>query len=184
VPDHLILYTIGHGNRSLGEFLSLLETAGIKTLVDVRAQPGSTRFPHFSSETLRKSLEARGIVYHWAGRQLGGRREPRPGSRHTAIESDSLRAFADHMETEAFEKGIAGLMRIAGTSRTAILCAEKLPEHCHRGLIADYLTLRGIPVRHLIMPGEVREHQLDARARRESAQLIYDRLTSEKLKLE
>jgi uncharacterized protein (DUF488 family) len=184
VPGDVIIYTIGHGNRPLDEFLKLLDAAGMRTLVDVRAQPGSTRFPHYGSEALRKSLEARGIVYHWAGRQLGGMREPRPGSMHVAIESESLRAFADHMETEAFEKGIAQLLRIAGSSPTVILCAEKLPENCHRGMIADYLTLRGVSVLHLIAPDDVREHHLDARARRESARLIYDRLVSEKLGLD
>lgn len=184
MPDHLIIYTLGHSNRPLDQFLALIDSAGIRTLVDVRAQPGSSRFPQYMSESLRKSLEARGIVYHWAGRQLGGMREPRPGSKHVAIESESLRAFADHMETEAFEKGIVGLVRIARQSSTALLCAERLPEDCHRGLIADFLTLRGISVRHLIAPGNVREHQLDTRARRESMQLIYDRRITERLKFE
>jgi uncharacterized protein (DUF488 family) len=184
VTGNITIYTIGHGNRPLDEFLSLLEKAGIRTLVDVRAQPGSTRFPQYGSETLRISLDTHGIVYHWAGRQLGGMRAPRPDSRHTAIDSDSLRAFADHMETGDFEKGIAQLLRIAGSSPTAILCAETLPENCHRGMIADYLVLRGVFVQHLIAPGKMREHQLDARARRESARLIYDRLTTEKLKFE
>lgn len=184
MPGYLIIYTLGHSNRPLDDFLALIESAGICTLVDVRAQPASARFPQYTSESLRKSLEERGVVYHWAGRQLGGMREPRPGSKHVAIESESLRAFADHMETEAFEKGIVGLVRLASRSPTAMLCAERLPEDCHRGLIADYLTLRGIAVQHLVAPGDIREHQLDARARRESAQLIYDRRISEKLKFE
>jgi uncharacterized protein (DUF488 family) len=150
----------------------------------VRAQPGSTRFPQYTSEALRKSLDTHGIVYHWAGRQLGGMREPRSGTRHVAIESESLRAFADHMETEAFEKGISQLRRIAGPSPTAILCAERLPENCHRAMIADYLSLQGVSVRHLIAPDDIREHHLDSRARRESVRLIYDRMVSEKLGLD
>jgi uncharacterized protein (DUF488 family) len=184
MPGNLTIYTVGHSNRPLDEFLALIDSAGIRTLVDVRAQPGSSRFPQYTSESLRKSLEARGIVYHWAGRQLGGMREPRSGSKHVAIESESLRAFADHMETEAFEKGIVGLVRIASQSPTALLCAERLPEDCHRGLIADFLTLRGFSVRHLIAPDDIREHQLDARARRESMQLIYDRRMTERMKFE
>jgi hypothetical protein len=51
-------------------------------------------------------------------------------------------------------------------------------------LIADFLTLRGFSVRHLIAPDDIREHQLDARARRESMQLIYDRRMTERMKFE
>jgi len=51
-------------------------------------------------------------------------------------------------------------------------------DHCHRSLIADYLTLKGVEVIHLIAPGERREHLLRPEARRESATLIYDRQRS------
>jgi uncharacterized protein (DUF488 family) len=150
--------------------------------VDVRAQPHSARFPRFSTDALRNTLEEAGIVYHWAGRQLGGRREPRPDSRHVALQA-GLRGYADHMESDAFRRAAAQLLNMAGKAPTAILCAERLPEQCHRRLIADYLTLQGARVIHLIELADTREHLLSPEARRESAQLVYERNTNLDLNL-
>jgi uncharacterized protein (DUF488 family) len=173
------LYTLGHGNRSMEEFVSLLTGQAIQTLVDVRAQPHSSRFPRFSTNALRKAMEELQIVYHWAGRQLGGRRAARPDSPHRSLE-EGLRGYADYMETEYFQKSAIQLLNLAASFRTAVLCAEKDPERCHRRLIADYLVLKGMEVIHLVALDDARVHHLSPEARRESAQLIYDRhLTAE-----
>lgn len=169
------LYTVGHSNRALEELLELLRQAGVQTLVDVRARPYSDRYPHFSGDALRKGVEAASLVYHWAGRQIGARRPPRSDSPHAALTNEALRGYADYMDTDEFKRGVAQLRRLAARAPTAILCAERLPEDCHRSLIADYLTLQGARVLHLIGSGETREHQLRPEARRESGQLIYDR---------
>ncbi|HYA39454.1 MAG TPA: DUF488 domain-containing protein [Candidatus Methylomirabilis sp.] len=176
------IYTVGHGNRKLDDLITLLTAARIESLVDVRAQPRSQHNPQFNDDSLRAACERAGIVYHWAGRQLGGLRTPRPGSPHVALE-ESRRGFADHMDTEAFRKGASQLQHLAARGACAILCAEREPAHCHRALIADYLTLQGMRVVHLIAPGESREHLLSPEARRESAALIYDRQTTGPLDL-
>lgn len=168
------LYSVGHGNRDLDELLAMLQAAGIGALVDVRAQPHSSRHPQFSGEALRGALEQAGLVYHWAGRQLGGRRPPQPGSRHQALAED-LRGYADYMDGAGFRQAARQLQRMATQAPTAMLCAERDPYRCHRRLIADYLTLQGVCVVHLLAPGEQVEHQLSPEARRESAELVYDR---------
>lgn len=168
------LYTIGHGDRSLEELLTLLREVDIRALVDVRAQPHSSRHPQFSAAALRAALEEAGILYHWAGRQLGGRRPPRTASRHQALEAQ-LRGYADHMDGAGFRQDALQLQRMAGQGATAMLCAERDPGHCHRRLIADYLSLQGLRVVHLLAPGKQQEHLLSPEARRESAELIYDR---------
>jgi uncharacterized protein (DUF488 family) len=169
------LHTLGHANRSFDELASMLQLAGVMTLVDVRQHPQSARHPHFAQESLRVALEGVGIQYHWAGRQLGGHRQPRATSRHTALTDAGLRGFADYMDGDAFKKGVAQLLNLANRESTAMLCAEGDPLHCHRSLIADYLTLQGIEVIHLIAPGQTRPHSLRAEVRRESQQLVYDR---------
>ncbi|MDH5511955.1 MAG: DUF488 domain-containing protein [Gammaproteobacteria bacterium] len=170
------LYTIGHGNRKIEELFALLKEAGVDTLVDVRAQPRSRHNPQFNDDSLRLGCEHAGITYHWAGRQLGGMRAPRPDSPHTALDEDR-RGFADHMDTDAFQKGASQLRNLAARGVCAVLCAEHDPKHCHRSLIADYLTLQGERVVHLIAPGERHEHALSSEVRRESAALVYDRQT-------
>jgi uncharacterized protein (DUF488 family) len=179
----VILYSIGHSNRTAAELIGLLRAAGLATLMDVRAQPASARHPQFAMEALRAALGPEGIVYHWAGRQLGGLRQPRPDSPHIALESGGFRGFADYMESEAFQRGMSQLVNLGMKAPTAFLCAEKLPESCHRSLIADYLTLQGITVLHLIDADKTREHRLNPLARTESGKLVYDRQASRPLPL-
>lgn len=172
------VYSVGHSNRSIEQLLALLHEVGIRLLVDVRSQPVSQRYPHFNGEDLREELEMAGLQYHWAGRSLGGLRGPRADSPHIALTEDGMRGYADHMGTEIFKKGVVQLINLAGRSSTVVLCAERLPDQCHRCLLADYLLLQGLAVVHLINPGEHRDHQLSAQVRRESVQLIYDRFSS------
>ncbi len=173
------IYTVGHSNRSLEELMELLRAAGIKSLVDVRAQPGSRRFPWFNGDTLRAAVEEAGMTCHWAGKQLGGRRTLVPGSANSALSAPGMRAFADYMDTELFRKSAAQLMTLACKCPLALLCAERLPQDCHRSLIADFLCLQGAKVLHLINPGEIIVHQLTPAARPRDpdmvgAGLIYD----------
>jgi uncharacterized protein (DUF488 family) len=177
------LYTLGHSDRTLEAFLVLLQSAGIEILVDVRAKPASRRFPHFDEKRLRSALDEAAIQYHWAGRQLGGMRRSRPDSSHTALPQAGLRGYADYMETDEFQIAARQLIGLGDRAPTAIMCAERLPQHCHRSLMADYLIMRGAHVVHLIVPGETIDHCLSPSARRESAQLIYDRHVQESLDL-
>ena len=168
------IYTIGHSDRSLDEFISLLAGAGIGTLVDIRSRPVSKRFPQFDESSLRQRLEREAMVYHWAGRQLGGLRKLLPGSIHAALPT-GLRGFADYMATADFERAAVQIAGLAKKAPTTLMCAERDPRDCHRRLIADYLLLNGYRVIHLVSAQESREHQLSPEARRESASLVYDR---------
>jgi uncharacterized protein (DUF488 family) len=171
-----LLYTIGHSSRTLPELIELLRNAGIGFLVDVRRYPRSTRHPHFDSARLRKVCEVASIGYHWAGEQLGGYRAQTPDSPHTAL-PEGLRGYADYMQTERFLKSAAQLIDLARRAPTAILCAEKRPQDCHRSLISDYLCSNGVRVEHLIEPGVRETHVLNPRARLTQERLQYDGLT-------
>jgi uncharacterized protein (DUF488 family) len=177
-----ILYTLGHSDRTRAELLMLLREAGVATLVDVRARPGSTRHPQFDQTALRMAVEEAGMTYHWAGRQLGGLRAGRPGSVHRAL-PEGLRGFADYMDSEEFKRAAQQLIHMLTREPLAILCAERDPLHCHRSLIADYLVLQGVQVSHLLAPGQHAAHGLRPEARRESSTLIYDRQVTGLLEL-
>jgi uncharacterized protein (DUF488 family) len=169
------IYTIGHSNRTLDELLAILGEQCIGCLLDVRSRPGSGRFPWFNKVQLEKALSRAGIRYLWQGENLGGRRPAMPGDRRHIALDDGFRPFASHMGTPEFRAGIDCLLDCARTHRTAVLCAERDPCHCHRSLIADYLTVRGYDVRHLIAPGESRRHALHPAAWLEGYGLVYDR---------
>jgi uncharacterized protein (DUF488 family) len=169
-----VIYTIGHGNRSIEEFVGLLRDAAIECLVDVRAYPASRRHPQFARASLESSLADAGIRYVWEGTALGGRRKPEPNSPHVALRNPGFRAYADHMTSETFREGLARLIDLGRAAPAAIMCAERLPWECHRFLISDSMVTRGQEVVHLINPGSRREHFLNAIARMRGSDLLYD----------
>ena len=152
------IWTIGHSTRGIDGFISLLKENQIKLLVDVRAFPGSKRYPQFNKEALAESLTAHGISYeHFP--ELGGKRKSKPDSRNTAWRNASFRGYADYMETEQFQKEIERLLDVAEeTGPTAIMCAEAVWWRCHRSLIADYLKVRGVEVLHILGANKVEPH--------------------------
>jgi uncharacterized protein (DUF488 family) len=168
------IFTIGHGSRTIDEFLMLLERAGVQSLVDVRAFPGSRRHPQFGREALKSSLANAGIEYVWEGEVLGGRRRPRADSPHVALRNASFRAYADHMQSDAFRTGAQRLVERASRENIAIMCAERLPWQCHRYMIADYLVATGVEVRHLVDAAKPRAHEVRPEARMTAEGLVYD----------
>ncbi len=165
------IWTVGHSNLDLAAFVGLLEAHGIEALADVRAFPVSRRYPHFSGDR----LAAAWADYHWLGKELGGyRKSAREDSPHTALDG-MWRAYADHMEGEEFRAGIARLLAIARARRTAIMCAERLWNECHRRHIADHLVAaEGVEVLHITGPSPPDLHRIDPRARLDGTRLVYD----------
>ena len=169
-----LIWTIGHGNRSIEEFVGLLKDAEIECLVDVRAYPASRRHPQFAREALERSLADAGIRYAWEGKALGGRRRPVANSPHVALKNPGFRAYAGHMASEEFRQALDRLATNGRGRRTAIMCAERLPWRCHRYLLADSLVARGVRVLHLVSPGQRKEHVLNQLARVDGERLVYD----------
>lgn len=152
----------------------MLDEAGIKCLVDVRAFPASRRHPHFARAALEESLPRAGMRYVWEGQALGGRRRLAEGSPNIALRNSSFRAYADHMATGEFREGIERLLELGRAAPAAVVCAERLPWQCHRYLISDYLLAGGHPVVHLVNPGTEQAHRLSSIARMREGRLLYD----------
>jgi len=172
-----MIFTIGHSTHPIGRFLGLLSCHGVTLLVDVRRFPRSRRHPQFNRDSLGPSLAAAGIGYLHA-EALGGMREPRPGSPNAAWREPAFRAYADHTRTPEFLACLDELVRLARQHVLALMCAEANPLECHRQLIADALLARGLPVRHVLADGRVRDHQLTPFARVRSGVVTYPDLLS------
>jgi uncharacterized protein (DUF488 family) len=173
----MIVYTVGHSTRSLEELVAVLRAHGVELLVDVRRFPGSRRQPHFSRESLERALPEAGIGYLWL-EGLGGRRPGRRSgtqrSPHIAWRVGGFVSYADHMETDEFREAAAVLLERAREATAAVMCAEALPERCHRRLLADWLTVQGTEVVHVLDEHRTRPHELPEFARVEGDRLIYD----------
>jgi uncharacterized protein (DUF488 family) len=167
------MWTIGHSTRTIDEFIFLLKENEINLLADVRAFPGSKRYPQFNKDALAESLTANGIRYeHFP--ELGGKRKSKPDSRNTAWRNASFRGYADYMETQEFQNGIERLLDVATESGpTAIMCAEAVWWRCHRSLIADYLKARGVEMLNILGAKKVEPHPYTSAARILNGELNY-----------
>ena len=167
-----MVHTIGHSTRPIEEFLALLRRNGIDTLVDIRTVPKSRHNPQFEQRRLEQSLTAAGIEYRYVG-TLGGLRRPAKDSVNDGWRNSSFRAYADHMQTEAFAEAVDELVVLAGTRHPAIMCAEAVPWRCHRSLVADALLVRGVEVLDIIGESAPKKHKLTSFAKVDGTRITY-----------
>jgi uncharacterized protein (DUF488 family) len=94
------------------------------------------------------------------GAELGGR-----GSNEAALGAHGRVSYASMAQTSAFNEGVERI--IAGSQRLtiALMCAEKDPLNCHRGiLISRHLVAHGTPVMHIHADAQIESHR-DAETR-------------------
>ncbi|MFL5813148.1 MAG: HVA1 family protein [Bdellovibrionia bacterium] len=171
-PSVTTLFTLGHSNRPIEAFLTLLEINSVDVVADVRAFPGSRHNPQYKTENLRKYLRQAGISYrHLPG--LGGRRRPVDNSPNTGWINKSFQGYADYMRTSEFEKALESLIELALKKRVAIICAEAVPWRCHRNLISDALTVRNFRVEHILSPTRNQVHKITSWAKVRGTTITY-----------
>ncbi|WP_113912964.1 DUF488 family protein [Roseovarius dicentrarchi] len=145
-------YTVGHSNRSLEEFMDILQHAGVQMVVDVRSFPRSRTNPVFNTDTLPGDLAGRQIGYcHMPA--LGGRRKQQPEVAdcvNALWRNQSFQNYADYALSDKFAEAFAELVRLGSARRVALMCSEAVWWRCHRRIITDYLLLNGHEVTHLM----------------------------------
>jgi uncharacterized protein (DUF488 family) len=77
------------------------------------------------------------------------------------------------MQTREFEENLKTLLGLAEKQRIAIMCAEVLPWRCHRFLIADALTVKGVEVKHIISIDKAISHDLTPWIKIDGARITY-----------
>lgn len=153
------IFTIGHSNRAIDEFIALLRAFDIEQVIDIRTIAKSRHNPQFNQADLRKALKNNRIGYrHLKG--LGGLRHAKKDSINTAWRNASFRGYADYMQTNAFKENLERLMEYAQKKRVAIMCAEAVPWRCHRSLIADALLLNGFNVQDIMSATKSTAHAM------------------------
>jgi uncharacterized protein (DUF488 family) len=144
------LCTIGFTQLSLSEFVGLLRGARVDVVVDTRLRNTSQLAGWAKRDDLAFLLrEGFGIAY-----------EHIPSFAPTDELLDTYRATHDW---EAYELVFRDLIvqRDAATlgrdlfaryRSPCLLCSEPTPEHCHRRLVAEYLSeqINGVEINHLI----------------------------------
>lgn len=176
---HNPVFTIGHSTRDLETFIALLDEHSVDILVDVRAFPGSRRYPHFNKDNLLQTIPKAGIRYEHV-LALGGRRKKIKGdapSLNIYWEHPAFRSYADYALGDEFRTGLAQLEQAALEATCAIMCSEAVWWRCHRRIITDYLLADGIPVFHIMAEGKADPATMTEAARAAGkGRLIYDAL--------
>lgn len=139
------IYSIGHSNLPIEEFIALLSQHRIEALVDTRSHPYSKHAPHFNEAELSVAVKTAGLKYVFMGEELGGR--PKDARFY---DSTGRVLYGLVAETKTFQTGIRRLERGSGKYRLAVLCSEEDPSFCHRNLlIGRVLKTRGFDVLHI-----------------------------------
>lgn len=147
------LFTIGHSNHRIFDFLRLLRGQGINALVDVRSHPISRFHPQFNKQILTADLRKAKITYFFLGRELGARRVE--NTCYVAGRADYGRIAGLPIFQEGLQRVREGMKRY----RIALMCAEQDPIDCHRAiLVCRHLRKEGISIQH-IRAGGTLEHQ-------------------------
>lgn len=147
------VYTIGHSNHPLDQFLNLLKGAAITAVADVRSAPYSRRNPQFNREPLIETMRQHDISYVYLGAELGGR--PQDSGLWRGARPDYERiATSPH-----FCEGLGRIEKGMANHNIAVMCAEREPLDCHRCLlVARAMKERGITVRHILEGGVIENH--------------------------
>ena len=138
------IYTIGHSNIPLKDFLKLLKKQDIKQLVDVRSSPYSKYASQYNREELKTRLKNEGIIYYYLGHLIGGKPEGKEFYVDGEVDYDLI------AKENSYNEGIVKLTSLASSLDTVIMCSEENPTQCHRHkLITPSLIKEGWTIIHI-----------------------------------
>ncbi|MDD3933349.1 MAG: ParB/RepB/Spo0J family partition protein [Methanoculleus sp.] len=142
------LYTIGYEGKSLDQFLTILKTNGIETLIDVRFSVESQYKPEFSGTLLARELQRNGIKYAHR-KEFGVPYEWQNPYKEGAIPFECLDKFyrwnvKKNTDFKAFLDGVKE------NGKTALMCYERYATakreqtiSCHRSILAAIMQETG-----------------------------------------
>lgn len=150
------LYTIGYGNRTLENFISLLEKNNIKILVDVRTTPFSRFRPQFNKLSITRQLLDRDIQYIHKGAELGGKLADTEN-----VIYEVYNIYQERRKSIQYLQGISFLEQgLELGHKMAIMCCELDYKNCHRySLVREDISNRGWEVLHIDKNGELQNHK-------------------------
>jgi uncharacterized protein (DUF488 family) len=155
-----MIYSIGHANRDIDDFIRLLQTYKIEYLIDVRSSPYSKMFPVYNRETFSVLLKKNGFTYVYLGDELGGLpKDPTCYIEYIDKKNEEARKidYSKIEKKEFFKNGMERLKTAyAKGFHVAVMCSELNPEECHRSkLIGLTLQKEGIIIQHIDRDGKL-----------------------------
>ncbi len=151
----MVVYTVGHSNHPIEEFLKLLVKHNINCVCDVRSMPYSRFTEQYNRENIKEYLSEHNIKYLFFGEEFGARREEK------SLLTDGMVDFEKVAKNEKFIKGINRIEKgLEKGYRIALMCTEKEPIECHRTiLVSRNLYLKGMVILHILSDGTAVYHE-------------------------
>jgi uncharacterized protein (DUF488 family) len=148
------LFTIGHSDHRMFDFLRILRSHGITALVDVRSNPYSRLHPQFNRKVLAADLRKAKIAYVFLGEELGARRV------ETACYVDGRADYGSIAKLPIFQQGLQRVREGTRQYRIALMCAERDPIDCHRViLVCRHLRKEATTLQHIREDGSLEAHE-------------------------
>lgn len=133
---HDVFFTVGYQGHDISSILRVLKENKIALIIDVRQNPVS-RKAGFSGARLQAELERNGIKYaHYPC--LGTPPHIRTQYQKSGNAMPALKAYATYLRSK--ETCLESLVAFASSKRFCLLCLERDPNLCHRGVIANKLV--------------------------------------------
>jgi uncharacterized protein (DUF488 family) len=143
------IYTIGFTKKTAEQFFTILRTAGIKRVVDIRLNNSSQLAGFSKQDDLRFFLREICQAEYIHVPLLAPTQELLDSIKKSGVDwQDYERRFSALMAERRIEYQIE---RSYFDRATVLLCSEATPEHCHRRLVAEYLQRKwgDIHITHL-----------------------------------
>lgn len=140
MPGKFDFYTIGYSERSIDQIIELLRKVGIKTLIDVRAEPSSQYKPEFNRKELQEHLKQADITYVHRP-ELGVPRDIRLKLSKTGDWDELFRWYDDNVKPKFAKSDFESEQ---SDYPVAYMCVELDPTKCHRHRLAMALEQRGL----------------------------------------
>lgn len=134
--EALKLFTIGFTKKTAENFFTLLKTAGVRRVLDIRLNNASQLAGFAKCQDLRFFLKAVcDIDYHHLP-ELAPTQEILDSYRKNKqgwprYEREFLKLLSDRQVEKTVSRNLV--------DHGCLLCSEESPDHCHRRLVAEYL---------------------------------------------
>lgn len=156
------LYTIGAYGFDADSFFQAIEQAEIDLFLDIRRRRGvrGREYAFANAERLQQELENRDIAYRHII-ELAPEQETRnlqsraDAASHTPRRQRSVLGeefVHDYVERTLDRFDLDGLIgELQEVRRPVLFCVERVPQACHRGLVAQRIAEKtGVPVSDLV----------------------------------
>jgi uncharacterized protein (DUF488 family) len=146
--DATSLYTIGLAGTSAEEFFELLRKAGVRRILDVRLNNTSQLAGFAKRDDLAFFAREIGRLDYVELKELAPTADILAAYRQSGNWAVYARAFVQLLTRRRVERTISAALLNDG----CLLCSEKMPDHCHRRLVAEYFQQRWprVAVNHLV----------------------------------